>query len=47
VAGIKAQLFNLKVDIIVTAAFMALTLLIVAANAWLWARILTHRQRPT
>ena len=44
VAGIKEQIFNLKVDIIVTAAFMALTLFIVIANVWLWVRILTRRQ---
>jgi carbon starvation protein len=43
-AALKAQIFNLKVDIIVTAVFMALTLLIVAANVRLWFRILTHRQ---
>jgi carbon starvation protein len=40
VAELNAQIFNNQVDIAVTAAFMALVLLIVAANARLWFRIL-------
>lgn len=43
-AGLKDQLFNLKVDIIVTAVFMVLTLLIVAANVRLWFRIIVNQE---
>jgi carbon starvation protein len=42
-AELQAQIFNNQVDIAVTAAFMALVLLIVAASARVWYRILAGK----
>ena len=41
--SLQSQVFNNRVDIVVTATFMALVLIIVAANALLWWRLLTGR----
>lgn len=46
-AALSDRLFNLKVDIVVTAVFMVLTLLIVAASMRLWFRILLDRVPAT
>ena len=43
IAKTKAQIFNNEVDIVVTAIFMVLVVLIVVANAWLWLRLLTKQ----
>jgi carbon starvation protein len=42
-ANLRAQIFNNQVDIVVTAVFMALVLVVVAAGALLWWRLLTGR----
>jgi carbon starvation protein len=43
IAGIRAQIFNNQVDIVVTAVFMALVFIVVSAGAMLWWRLLTGR----
>jgi carbon starvation protein len=43
VAKLSTLIFNNQVDIVVTVAFMALVCLIVLANIWTWARLLTGR----
>jgi len=44
VSDLKTQIFNNQVDIVVTAFFMFLVLLIVAANVHLWWQLLTGRK---